>query len=146
MYGCEEIPEEPKCHHSCQKIDDKYSAEKTYGGKPYRIPPIEEDIQIEILMNGPVEASFKVYADLALYKGNENVYFLFFVFSISKNNFKDLLGEAGGQKTNCIWILTARIIQFITILIFLLIFRRCLPTCYGPTSWKSCCQNYRMGG
>ena len=74
MYGCEEIPEEPKCHHSCQKIDDKYSAEKTYGGKPYRIPPIEEDIQIEILMNGPVEASFKVYADLALYKGNENVY------------------------------------------------------------------------
>lgn len=58
----------PKCVHKC--IDDykvAYAKDKRFGSKSYSVSQVEQ-IQKEIMTNGPVEAAFTVYEDLLAYK------------------------------------------------------------------------------
>ena len=45
-----------------------YSQDKHYGARAYGIENDVQQIQAEILKNGPVEADFTVYADFPTYK------------------------------------------------------------------------------
>lgn len=60
----------PKCEKSCENKDYTvaYKADLHYGKSAYSIHSNEAQIQNEIMTNGPVEASFTVYADFPSYK------------------------------------------------------------------------------
>lgn len=66
---CPEIFEpKPKCQTRCEPgYHKKFSQEKHYGEKIYTIKG-EEDIMRELVTNGPVVASFKVFSDILHYK------------------------------------------------------------------------------
>ncbi|KAJ8967970.1 hypothetical protein NQ314_002551 [Rhamnusium bicolor] len=73
--GCNTLDEfsTPNCVKNCDaETNLNYTLEITYGNKPYAISSVERDIQIEILNNGPVEASFDVFDDFLTY--SEGVY------------------------------------------------------------------------
>nr|XP_023017924.1 cathepsin B-like [Leptinotarsa decemlineata] len=58
----------PKCSKTCDDPSMDYEAQKTYGSEPYIIlANTTEDIQIEIMKNGPVEAAFRVYESFNSY-------------------------------------------------------------------------------
>ncbi|UYV62080.1 CTSB [Cordylochernes scorpioides] len=66
---CGDIRPTPKCRHMCRKgYDTTYRHDKIYGKSAYSLPDDEKQIQMEILKNGPVEASFRVYDDFLVYK------------------------------------------------------------------------------
>ncbi|XP_017769146.1 PREDICTED: cathepsin B [Nicrophorus vespilloides] len=59
----------PKCKKECQpgyKIS--YAQDRHFGKKAYTVKSKVEQIQREIMMNGPVEGAFTVYEDLLNYK------------------------------------------------------------------------------
>ncbi|XP_074038832.1 cathepsin B isoform X2 [Leptinotarsa decemlineata] len=59
----------PRCNKQCDKKSSlSYQSDKSYGQEPYYLSASEKQIQLEILKNGPVEASFDVYSDFLSYK------------------------------------------------------------------------------
>lgn len=63
----------PKCVKKCQaSYNVPYAKDKRYGKSSYSIGSHEQQIQKEIMTNGPVEGAFTVYEDLLNYK--EGVY------------------------------------------------------------------------
>ncbi|VDO97056.1 unnamed protein product [Soboliphyme baturini] len=59
----------PRCEHTCQpNYTNSYEKDKNYGYDSYRVKKSVESIQKEIMLNGPVEAAFKVYEDFLSYK------------------------------------------------------------------------------
>ncbi|EDV23587.1 Cathepsin B [Trichoplax sp. H2] len=59
----------PKCSQKCQPGYNKtFNQDKHFGKKSYSITNNIQQIQKEIMMNGPVEAAFTVYADFPSYK------------------------------------------------------------------------------
>uniref|UniRef100_T1J4N3 Peptidase C1A papain C-terminal domain-containing protein n=1 Tax=Strigamia maritima TaxID=126957 RepID=T1J4N3_STRMM len=58
----------PKCQHVCEKdYSVSYPKDKHFGSKSYSVYSVEQ-IQTEIMKNGPVEAAFTVYEDFLNYK------------------------------------------------------------------------------
>ncbi|CAI2353089.1 unnamed protein product [Caenorhabditis sp. 36 PRJEB53466] len=65
---CEES-QTPACLSTCQTgYSANYTSDKHFGSSAYAIEKTVAAIQTEIYHNGPVEASFKVYADFYQYK------------------------------------------------------------------------------
>lgn len=59
----------PKCDHHCEdgyKVD--YKNDKHYGASAYNVHASVEQLQAELMTNGPVEVAFTVYADFPNYK------------------------------------------------------------------------------
>lgn len=66
---CEEGGSTPKCQRVCENSSYKvdYNEDKTFGTESYSVSSVEE-IQKELMTNGPVEAAFTVYSDFPNYK------------------------------------------------------------------------------
>lgn len=59
----------PKCVKQCEKgYNVPYAKDKNFGEKAYSVSSNVNQIQVEILQNGPVEGAFTVYEDLLHYK------------------------------------------------------------------------------
>ena len=59
----------PMCSHKCESNYNKtFDQDKHFGKKSYSISNNVQQIQMEIMTNGPVEAAFTVYADFPSYK------------------------------------------------------------------------------
>lgn len=59
----------PKCVHQCESsYNVPYAKDKNFGQKAYSVSSKVNEIQTEILNNGPVEGAFTVYEDLLHYK------------------------------------------------------------------------------
>ncbi|UMM33859.1 hypothetical protein L5515_007180 [Caenorhabditis briggsae] len=59
----------PECALSCQsKYNTEYAKDKNFGTSAYYVGMTVSAIQTDIMTNGPVEASFKVYEDFYKYK------------------------------------------------------------------------------
>jgi len=59
----------PKCSRSCEpSYSTNYKKDLHYGRKAYSLTQSPEQIQADILKNGPVEAAFTVYSDFPNYK------------------------------------------------------------------------------
>lgn len=67
----------PSCVEQCDEVSLNYNAQKTYGQTPYEIEG-EEQIQFEIMTNGPVEATMDVYMDFAHYKSGKHQFAAYF--------------------------------------------------------------------
>nr|AEE62535.1 unknown [Dendroctonus ponderosae] len=74
LEGCDDHPNKcrnyvstPACVEQCDEPSLYYKAQETYGQTPYEIQG-EEQIQYEIMTNGPVEATMDVYVDFAQYQ------------------------------------------------------------------------------
>lgn len=67
---CQGESHTPKCMSSCTNspYTVPYSKDKTFGGPVFTIKPDQEQIQLEIMKNGPVQTSFTVYEDFLSYK------------------------------------------------------------------------------
>lgn len=65
---CGKIQPTPKCEKTCVTSEHDYKKDLHTGKLIYSVPSKMEDIQTEILTNGPVEASFQVYPDFLTYK------------------------------------------------------------------------------
>ncbi|KAG5878586.1 hypothetical protein JTB14_008960 [Gonioctena quinquepunctata] len=61
----------PQCTTECDNKNLTIETQKTFGSEPYALPESVEDIQIEIMTNGPVEASFDVFPSFLAYKNGE---------------------------------------------------------------------------
>lgn len=59
----------PACLSSCEPEQLVYKQDKHRGAAPHRVKGGERRIQLEILRNGPVEASFVVFEDFMHYAG-----------------------------------------------------------------------------
>ncbi|KAK6168162.1 hypothetical protein SNE40_022043 [Patella caerulea] len=58
----------PKCSHTCEAgFSGSYSSDKHKGSSAYTVTGVER-IMTELVNNGPVEASFTLYADFVAYK------------------------------------------------------------------------------
>lgn len=69
--ACADIPtHDTKCVQSCDSPSVRYEDSLTFGQKPYGVLT-EQQIQLEILTNGPVEAAFDVYEDFLNYKNGK---------------------------------------------------------------------------
>ena len=59
----------PKCKKACETgYTPTYQSDKHFGQTAYSVSSQVEQIQTEIMTNGPVEAAFTVYADFLSYK------------------------------------------------------------------------------
>ena len=67
---CKEGGRTPKCHKTCENAEFKvpYEKDKSYGQKSYSIKRDVNQIQLELINNGPVEAAFTVFEDFPNYK------------------------------------------------------------------------------
>jgi len=67
---CSEGGTTPKCHKKCEnsKYTVPYNKDKSYGQKSYSIKNNVQQIQMELMNNGPVEAAFTVFEDFPNYK------------------------------------------------------------------------------
>jgi cathepsin B len=66
---CGDIQPTPTCVSICEKgYNVSYTQDKHYGAKAYSIESDVQQIQAEIMKNGPVEADFNVYSDFLSYK------------------------------------------------------------------------------
>ena len=67
---CKEGGRTPKCHRTCENAEFKvpYEKDKSYGQKSYSIKRDVNQIQMELITNGPVEAAFTVFEDFPNYK------------------------------------------------------------------------------
>lgn len=66
---CKEILPTPECKHKCEAgYNVSYSDDKHFGVSSYSVGSDVEQIQKEIMTNGPVEGAFTVYADFPTYK------------------------------------------------------------------------------
>ncbi|XP_022091210.1 cathepsin B-like [Acanthaster planci] len=63
-----EVPT-PPCHHTCRTgYNVTFDKDRHFGGSVYSVHSKVKQIQKEIMMNGPVEADFTVYADFPTYR------------------------------------------------------------------------------
>jgi len=61
--------ETPKCERSCENsYTVPYKKDLHFGRKSYTIQTKVEQIQMELMKNGPMEAAFTVYSDFPMYK------------------------------------------------------------------------------
>lgn len=58
----------PICVSSCNEPSMSYKSELTFGESAYYVLSDQDQIKMEIMTNGPVEATFDVYADFLYYK------------------------------------------------------------------------------
>ncbi|XP_076012041.1 cathepsin B [Genypterus blacodes] len=59
----------PKCVKQCKSgYTPAYAEDKHFGKSSYSVPAEQEQIQLELFQNGPVEAAFTVFEDFLLYK------------------------------------------------------------------------------
>ncbi|KAL5961997.1 Cathepsin B [Taenia solium] len=59
----------PKCRRQCvESYDVEYLTDKHFASNVYNVRASEEDIMKEIMVHGPVESDFIVYADFLTYK------------------------------------------------------------------------------
>ena len=59
----------PKCSRQCQAgYNNSYTQDKHFGATTYSVDSAVQQIQTEIMTNGPVEGAFSVYADFPNYK------------------------------------------------------------------------------
>ena len=59
----------PHCTHKCiDGYPTSYEKDKHHGATVYSVQSKQEQIQMEIMKNGPVEAAFSVYEDFLAYK------------------------------------------------------------------------------
>ncbi|XP_077553626.1 cathepsin B-like [Haemaphysalis longicornis] len=66
---CTGVKPTPKCLRTCRKgYETTYTEDKHFAQTVYSTSPDEEQIKTEIFKNGPVEASFTVFADFPSYK------------------------------------------------------------------------------
>lgn len=66
---CSEGGSTPRCDKTCEGNKTMtYKDDKHYGEKSYGVSSDVEQIQTEIMTNGPVEGAFTVYADFPTYK------------------------------------------------------------------------------
>ena len=66
---CGALVPTPQCLNTCEKGSNiTYLNDKHFGEKAYSIHNDVKQIQLEIMKNGPVEASYDVYADFYNYK------------------------------------------------------------------------------
>lgn len=66
---CKGNSKTPKCQRQCvESFDGEYQADKHFASNVYNVRASEEDIMNEIMVYGPVEADFIVYADFLTYK------------------------------------------------------------------------------
>lgn len=66
---CESGGKTPKCTKKCQdNYSVQYKADKRFGKSSYSVSSNQQQIQKEIMTNGPVEGAFTVYEDLIQYK------------------------------------------------------------------------------
>ncbi|GAA49438.1 cathepsin B-like cysteine proteinase [Clonorchis sinensis] len=63
----------PECIKQCDEPEVNYEKDKTRANISYNVYPSDISIMKEIMLNGPVEASFGIYADFLEYNGG--VYF-----------------------------------------------------------------------
>lgn len=67
--ACGNIVHTPKCVHLCERgYNVSYSNDKIFGKKAYALTKKVDQIQYEIMTNGPVEADFTVFSDFPNYK------------------------------------------------------------------------------
>ena len=67
--NCSGLRETPICNESCQKgYDRSFSSNRFYGKSMYNVSTNTEDIQKEIMKNGPVVALMDVHEDFVSYK------------------------------------------------------------------------------
>lgn len=67
--NCTGIVRTPTCSKECEAGYDKsFDDDKHYGKTAYAVRSRVEEIQTEIMTNGPVEGAFTVYADFPTYK------------------------------------------------------------------------------
>lgn len=67
--ACSDIVSTPHCEKQCEDGYSKsYHDDKHFGSRSYSISSKVEDIQTEIITNGPVEGAFDVYADFPTYR------------------------------------------------------------------------------
>ncbi|XP_066149101.1 cathepsin B-like [Euwallacea fornicatus] len=64
---CTDYVDTPPCVERCDVNTLSYETEETYGQENYGLSG-EKQIQLEILKNGPVEATMDIYADFASYQ------------------------------------------------------------------------------
>nr|CDJ88696.1 unnamed protein product [Haemonchus contortus] len=69
-YNCPDHPfGTPVCKKYCQyEYGKRYDQDKSYAKSAYILDEDEEAIQIEIIKNGPVQASFIIYRDFSFYR------------------------------------------------------------------------------
>lgn len=67
---CEEGGRTPKCQHVCENTayTKKYNEDLIFGQKAYSVDQNPNDIMVELMTNGPVEAAFTVFEDFPNYK------------------------------------------------------------------------------
>jgi len=66
---CQGEQSTPKCAKQCRDgYDITYAKDKTISKSAYSVPTSVEQIQTEIMKNGPIEGAFTVYADFPSYK------------------------------------------------------------------------------
>jgi len=67
---CSEGASTPKCHRMCENKDYNvdYKRDKSFGASSYSIKRNVEQIQLELMNNGPTEAAFTVFEDFPNYK------------------------------------------------------------------------------
>merc|ERR550519_1173716 len=66
---CTGIKPTPQCEHKCEAgYNVTYTSDKHYGSSAYTVRSEVEEIQKEIMTNGPVEGAFTVYEDFPTYK------------------------------------------------------------------------------
>ncbi|XP_050500213.1 cathepsin B-like [Diabrotica virgifera virgifera] len=66
--SCPQFYETPACKHKCDNPKLDYTKELTFGQGSVHTFNSVEDIKKEILINGPVEATFMAYQDFLCYK------------------------------------------------------------------------------
>lgn len=64
---CRDYVDTPSCIRECDDASLEYDAQKTYG-QGFNTASGEQQIQLEILKNGPVVLTMEVFSDLANYK------------------------------------------------------------------------------
>ena len=66
--NCTGIERTPKCQKTCEPSYSKsFDDDKHYGSSAYAVSNSVAEIQTEIMTNGPVEGSFRVYGDFPTY-------------------------------------------------------------------------------
>lgn len=86
----------PVCKQQCEKgYDVPYSKDKNYGQEAYSISSDVQQIQKEIMTNGPVEGAFEVYEDLLSYKKGKSLNVLIYLFL--KENFQVYTNMSKGR-------------------------------------------------
>ena len=71
LQPCGQLEKTPECSKKCEATYAKSFEQDIHkGSRPYHLRSVE-DVQKDLMTNGPVEAAFTVYADFLKYKTGE---------------------------------------------------------------------------